>query len=726
MKLAVFSPLPPAQSGIADYCQALLPELARHFEIEVFPGDGYEAEAPAGAAIRTRKTREFRPDAFDAALYQLGNNGDHAHVYDAAIEHPGIVVLHEINLHHLLADVTIRRGDWAGYLREVEYEGGADSLAYARRAANLEVGPDYSLPMNRRILEKSRAVIVHSRFMVEQVQATGIDRPVCKIPHGVWLPEINRNARRAQLGLDESAPLIGIFGFLKPYKRITEALRAMQRLVRLDSRVKMILVGQEHPDFPVRRLIDQMGLREHIRLLGYVPAEALVEYIATVDICLNLRYPTVGETSGTLQRALGLGRAVIVSDVGSFAEVPGDICLKVPVGEGEVEVLFEYLNLLITHPEAGREMGARARQYVASECSWPRVAQLYAEWIRAVVEGRAEARSTAIRFGRNFDGFAGGVTAVRGQAGEQSLAAVAGEGTGPAATSAAAAMAQAVSQRAAWAGNGLPPIERDALAEYIRGFCFNQAGDAVYVESHITRLVRTLEITPPGSAEDRVLEMGAYMQITPALQSKLGYGEVRGSYLGEAGKFEQRVVHSQSGERFECRIDHFDAEKDKYPYPDDFFSTVLCCELLEHLYDDPMHMMGEINRILEPGGHLVLSTPNICSLRAVGAVLLGYHPGLFHQYVQPDKNGAVDPRHAREYAPRDVHALLLAAGFEIVRLETGPYLEKPSLEHEWIRQLLERYELPAHLRGDAIYAVGRKAGGVASRYPSELYTGAAE
>jgi SAM-dependent methyltransferase len=201
---------------------------------------------------------------------------------------------------------------------------------------------------------------------------------------------------------------------------------------------------------------------------------------------------------------------------------------------------------------------------------------------------------------------------------------------------------------------------------------------------------------------------------------------VRGSYLGEAGKFEQRVVHSQSGERFECRIDHFDAEKDKYPYPDDFFSTVLCCELLEHLYDDPMHMMGEINRILEPGGHLVLSTPNICSLRAVGAVLLGYHPGLFHQYVQPDKNGAVDPRHAREYAPRDVHALLLAAGFEIVRLETGPYLEKPSLEHEWIRQLLERYELPAHLRGDAIYAVGRKAGGVASRYPSELYTGAAE
>ena len=107
-------------------------------------------------------------------------------------------------------------------------------------------------------------------------------------------------------------------------------------------------------------------------------------------------------------------------------------------------------------------------------------------------------------------------------------------------------------------------------------------------------------------------------------------------------------------------------------------------------------------------------------------MLLGYHPGLFHQYVRPAEDGTVDPRHAREYAPRDVQALFEAAGFEVVRLETGPYLEKPTLEHEWVQQLLDRYQLPDHLRGDAIYAVGRKTGGVRSRYPAELYTGAAE
>ena len=724
MKLAVFSPLPPAQSGIADYCQALLPELARHFEIEAFPGDDCQPSGfPPGIEIPFRRTREFRPEAFGAVLYQLGNNADHAHVYEAAVQHPGIIVLHEFNLHHLIADMTIRRGDWEGYLREVEYEGGPGALPYARRVQALEAGPDYDgLAMNKRVLERCQGVIVHSRFMVEQIASTGIAKPVCRIPHGVWLPEVDRNAVRAQLDVDESTTLIGIFGFLKPYKRITQALRVMQRLVRFDWRVKMILVGQEHPDYPVRRLIEQFGLREHVRLLGYVPAEELEQHIAAVDICLNLRYPTVGETSGTLQRALGLGRAVIVSDVGSFAEVPGHICLKAPVDDSEVEVLFEYLHLLITYPEIGREMGERARRHVASECSWKRVAGLYADWIRAVVEGKAEASRSVAAVGDVQVGAAARPAARSAQK----------DGT-----SAAAEPAASEDPGSDPEPESPPPGERCGarvftdskraeLIKYIRGYNYSRADEAAYVENHIARLVRTLEITPPGTAKDRVLEMGAYMQITPALKTRLGYGEVRGSYLGPVGKSEQREACSLSGEKFGCRIDHFNAEKDRFPYPDDFFSTVLCCELLEHLYDDPMHMMGEINRILKPGGRLVLSTPNICSLRSVVSVLLGYHPGLFHQYVRPDKEGAVDPRHAREYAPRDVQVLLEAAGFEVERLETGPYFEKPEIEHQWVEQLMERYELPGVLRGDAIYGVGRKTGGVKSRYPAELYTGAAE
>ena len=77
-------------------------------------------------------------------------------------------------------------------------------------------------------------------------------------------------------------------------------------------------------------------------MLGFTPIEDFTGYMAACDIVLNLRFPTLGESSGSLLRALGLGRAVMVSDVGSFGEFPEDICLKVPVGSGEEEILYEY------------------------------------------------------------------------------------------------------------------------------------------------------------------------------------------------------------------------------------------------------------------------------------------------------------------------------------------------------------------------------------------------
>ena len=64
----------------------------------------------------------------------------------------------------------------------------------------------------------------------------------------------------------------------------------------------------------------------------------------------------MNESSGSLLRALGLGKAVIVSNVGSFAEFPGDICLKAPVDATEEDILFEYLNLLVSRPLVRREV----------------------------------------------------------------------------------------------------------------------------------------------------------------------------------------------------------------------------------------------------------------------------------------------------------------------------------------------------------------------------------
>jgi SAM-dependent methyltransferase len=270
-----------------------------------------------------------------------------------------------------------------------------------------------------------------------------------------------------------------------------------------------------------------------------------------------------------------------------------------------------------------------------------------------------------------------------------------------------------------------PPIPdpgAEGTLNYLRGWAPTPEA-AGYLDTHQTRLVKTLQITPPGGPNDRILEMGAYLQITPSLRSQLGYGEVRGCYYGPLGRVDHRTVTSASGETFSCDIELFNAEKDRFPYDDAYFSTVLCCELIEHLFEDPMHLMGEVNRILKPGGHFVITTPNIASLRGLSGILQGYHPGFFHAYIRPaEGTGEVDARHNREYAPREIHQLLENSGFEVTLLETGEFRDAPHPEFGWIRHLLERYRLGTELRGDGIYAVGRKTGAVKERYPDWLYT----
>jgi glycosyltransferase involved in cell wall biosynthesis len=364
--------MPPCKSGIADYSAVLISELEKLVDLTVIDSP----ETP------------YNPDAFDIDVYQVGNNPFHTFVYEAALRRPGVVVMHEANLHHLIADLTIRRGNWDAYMAEVVLNGTARDIEFSQRVRALEVGPDYdNIKMTRRILAAARGVIVHSQFMIDEMRDGGYAGPIARIPHGSWLPEADRLEWRDKLGLNAVTPLIGAFGFIKPYKRIAESLRAMRRLVRVAPEARMILVGEPHPEFPVQDLIRSLDLEDYVRVLGFTPIEHFTGYMSACDIILNLRYPTVGESSGSMLRALGLAKAVLVSDVGSFREFPSSVCLKVPVGHGEEDLIFEYLNLLVSRPELARTLGEAARDWVERECSWPHVASQYAKFVQAVHSG---------------------------------------------------------------------------------------------------------------------------------------------------------------------------------------------------------------------------------------------------------------------------------------------------------------------------------------------------
>jgi SAM-dependent methyltransferase len=277
-------------------------------------------------------------------------------------------------------------------------------------------------------------------------------------------------------------------------------------------------------------------------------------------------------------------------------------------------------------------------------------------------------------------------------------------------------------------GESFPEAEVQALKRYeeirqfLRALDFPNADARGYVDVHFERIARTLSLVPPSGPTGRVLELGAYMQMTPALACLLGYKDVRAAYYGTLGQVDTKVATAGGREIFRCQIDLFDAEQDVFPYPADYFDAVLACEIIEHLLHDPMHMLLEVQRVLVNRGTLVLTTPNIASFTSVSRLLRANgHPQICSKYANPERDSSrLEVPHVREYTPRELREAVQAAGFEITHLFTediGHYHREI-----WVREFLLRNGYPTDLRGEQIYCVAqKKSGAPINRQPDFLY-----
>jgi len=242
--------------------------------------------------------------------------------------------------------------------------------------------------------------------------------------------------------------------------------------------------------------------------------------------------------------------------------------------------------------------------------------------------------------------------------------------------------------------------------------------DLAYFEKHFPRLARTLTLIPPSTAQGAILELGCYGQITPFLDTFCGYSTVRGAHFGPAGVIQDKILKA-NGKTTVIKVDLFDAERDRFPYDDGAFETVLICEVIEHLLRDPIHMLLECRRVLAEGGRILVSTPNIASLTSVARVLHGHdNPQIHSKYDIPER-GSETP-HVREYTASEVSKVIQAAGFEIETLVTEPIAEWSK--HLPLRNFLEAHGYSGALRGEQTYCVAVKRAALpVDRYPIFLY-----
>lgn len=177
----------------------------------------------------------------------------------------------------------------------------------------------------------------------------------------------------------------------------------------------------------------------------------------------------------------------------------------------------------------------------------------------------------------------------------------------------------------------------------------------------------------------------------------------------------------------------FDVEAGVYPLPDESVDGVLCCELIEHLFHDPAWMLHESNRVLKPGGWLLMTTPNLSSYHAVRRAAQGIHPLEHSFYFHGEKYPGLPIQHTREYTFWEIIELLRTTGFRIEKMKTLTFTASERLgirDYLVLIPAIIVYNIlhlrhPKHMllryRQPHTFVLARKDGPPVSRYPAGIY-----
>jgi len=409
-RVAFLTPVPPAETGIADYSAEVLALLAGRHRLDVFHcQDTVERErlpASCGVFPAAEFLARHREAPYDVPVYQMGNGLPHAFLYDLLPRVPGLLVLHDLVLHHSRARSFLDSQEGRAYAREpwsASRREAAAAMIGRYRAEAAYCYPDqvgrldeaqlgtvgallpYAYPLFRLPVEASRLTAVHNAFMAEAVRAEVAGAEVTRIP----MPAARIEVRpadvvelRRRLAIADDELVVGCFGLLTREKRIETVARAVVRASAAASRIRLLLVGPvPHPE-ALRALLVRLGAAGRTVVTGRVRFDELPAHIEAADVVVHLRHPTARETSAALLRVLAQGRPVVVSDLEHLGDIPDDAVVRADVTDEEGEVTRAILRL--AGSAAARErLGRSAASFVQREHSSARC--------RAAYEGAIEA-----------------------------------------------------------------------------------------------------------------------------------------------------------------------------------------------------------------------------------------------------------------------------------------------------------------------------------------------
>ncbi|MBR8839830.1 MAG: glycosyltransferase [Stigonema ocellatum SAG 48.90 = DSM 106950] len=401
-QIAFLSPFKPIKSGISDYVQDLLPSVSQYLSIDLYHDATYLPDATRDNDLFSYIEFEERLKSqdYESIIYQLGNSSYHCYIYSQLMRYSGISVLHDYSLGGLINYMDARCPELGvTVFKELEHNYGKDraiEILNQLENGNLNVNEKFSeagIYLNRRIFTRSLGVIVHSRwtyncavkdFSRDNENIVHIPLVVSQFKHSDnKVKEIHQ-----KLDISTNSFVISTFGFVNHTKRPLYILRAFKKYLSIQPNACLIFVGGTDylGSTDIEGEINKLSLQGKVKVTGYVNMPEFYRYIEISDICLNLRFPFNGESSSSLLRILSVGKPTIVTDIGSFSDLPNDVVFKIaqPNQTDEVNEILKALVLLTEKPELRKFLSQNAVEYIAKEHSPELCGRMYAEFFEQV------------------------------------------------------------------------------------------------------------------------------------------------------------------------------------------------------------------------------------------------------------------------------------------------------------------------------------------------------
>jgi glycosyltransferase involved in cell wall biosynthesis len=370
-RLAFVSPMPPQKSGISDYSLELLPELSKHYDITVVLDDEFFAQNEH--RYYTAVSAEYfknNKGLFDRVLYHFGNSTLHAHMFELIEKIPGVVVLHDMYLSHILANLDYRNilpGLWANSLYESH---GLNAVIERFTRSDVE-GLLWDLPCSLGVLKHALGVIVHSessRKLADKYYGNSVGSQIDVIPLLKSPPQRNiKEKARIELGIDTNSFVVCSFGFIGETKLNDRLIEAW---IKSDfasaNKCKLVFVGDipsSEYGISIKKMVRENSDRFDIEITGWIDEDVYKKWLQAADVGVQLRTRSRGETSAAVLDCMNYGLATIVNANGSMAELPSTT-VKMLDDDFTVESLKQSLFQLFEDEIQRNLLSLNARNYV--------------------------------------------------------------------------------------------------------------------------------------------------------------------------------------------------------------------------------------------------------------------------------------------------------------------------------------------------------------------------